>query len=384
MDAGRKKLPIAIDARTAHAHFPGIGRYVASLAGAMQRLDADRTICLICRSTEDMQSFNLPPTRKIPCRYSPFSIGQQWVVPGLLKRERVALYHSPYYMMPVRPGVPTVLTFHDAIPLVDPYSFGVVQRFVFRIAAGLALEAASCVIVASHAAAADLERYFHVQPQRVAVIPHGVEGRFSARPPGELESMRKKYVLPEKYVLYVGMNKPHKNLARLVEAWGKINADARLTDYALAVGGYWDRRYPEAKMLVERFGIQEKVLFLGPVEEADLPALYTGATLFVFPSLLEGFGFPVLEAMACGVPVACSNRSSLPEVAGEAAAYFNPADPGDMAGVIAKTLRNEPYRRVLSETGLERSSQFTWEKTARQTLACYDRVLDRHAYSAHL
>jgi len=203
------------------------------------------------------------------------------------------------------------------------------------------------------------------------VTPLAADPGFRPQPPEAIAAVSRKYALPERYVLYFGSNKAHKNLVRLVQAFGQ----AQWQSAALVIAGQWDSRYPEAKQLATQAGWQDRVRFIGPVAEADLPALYAGATLFVFPSEYEGFGLPPLEAMACGTPVACSNTSSLPEVVGEAAALFNPRDVAGIQAALEQCLGSAEELARLRERGLERAREFSWERVARQTLAVYERVL---------
>ncbi|MCU0502463.1 MAG: glycosyltransferase family 4 protein, partial [Anaerolineae bacterium] len=222
--------------------------------------------------------------------------------------------------------------------------------------------------------------------------------------------------LPERYVLYLGSNKPHKNLVGLIEAWqianqqisksanqrmgestnGRINEWAelgsrltfdvsrftlhvsRFTFHAprLVIAGAWDDRYPEAKQRVAALELGDSVTFLGPVAGTDLPALYAGAELFVFPSLYEGFGFPVLEAMACGTPVICSNVSSLPEVAGSAARQVDPRDTNALAAALDQVLGDAALRQRMRHDGLAQAGRFSWTRTALQTLDAYRRVMN--------
>jgi alpha-1,3-rhamnosyl/mannosyltransferase len=172
-------------------------------------------------------------------------------------------------------------------------------------------------------------------------------------------------------VLYLGSNKPHKNLVRLIEAWRIVTSSFQLPASCLIVAGVWDERYPEVKLRAAELGLGDRVIFLGPVAESDLPALYSGATLFAFPSIYEGFGLPVLEAMACGVPVVCSNVSSLPEVAGAAALLVDPLDVDGLAAAIGRVLADGNLRAELRQKGVAQAARFTWEETARRTLAIY-------------
>nr|HID12930.1 glycosyltransferase family 1 protein [Anaerolineae bacterium] len=169
------------------------------------------------------------------------------------------------------------------------------------------------------------------------------------------------------------INKPHKNLMRLIEAWSSVIKSLGFGHWSLAIAGHWDPRYPQARQKVAELGL-DSVIFLGEVAEADLPALYSAADLFVFPSLYEGFGLPVLEAMACGTPVVCSNTSSLPEIVGDAALTFDPLDVEEMAAKIKEALYDETLREEMREKGLRQAAKFSWEKTARETLKIYREV----------
>jgi alpha-1,3-rhamnosyl/mannosyltransferase len=273
--------------------------------------------------------------------------------------------------MPYLPHVPTVLTCYDLIPVIFPHYFTLWQRAAYRFANKLALRTASRVIAISETTKNDLIRLFHAPPERIHAIPLGVDGRFTRAPALAVEAMRRKYGLPDRYLLYVGTNKPHKNLERLVEAWSAVRRISAPQCDALVIAGYWDDRYPGARKLVEEKGISESVRFIGPVDDNDLPPLYTGATVFVFPSLYEGFGFPVLEAMACGTPVACSAAGALREVAGDAAALFDPLDSGAITSTLSGLLAEADRLKALAEAALRRAARFTWERTALETLEIY-------------
>jgi len=349
-----------LDARTATPHFPGIGRYVENLAaGMVPLLRGDETLEILRPSLAGV---------------SPFGLAQQWRVPPMLRG--AAVYHSPYYLMPYRPGVPTVLTVYDLIPQLFPEGVSARARLWFQLAMQLALRAADHVICISEATRRDLLAHYRVDPARVSAIPLAPAAQFRPQSVEEQQRVCAKFGLDGRFVLYVGINKPHKNLVRLVEAWAQLRADA-----VLVIGGAWDARYPQVKARVAELGLGERVRFIGRVDDADLPGLYSACHLFVFPSLYEGFGLPVVEALACGAAVACAHTSSLPEVGGEAVAYFDPEDVGGMAEVLQRGMENRDWRLALSEVegleigrlGIERAAQFSWERTARETLAVYRR-----------
>jgi alpha-1,3-rhamnosyl/mannosyltransferase len=185
-----------------------------------------------------------------------------------------------------------------------------------------------------------------------------------------VEAVRRRYEVPQAFILYVGINKPHKNLARLVAAFAQLAV--QIPDVALVLAGRPDPRYDDAQRAVTEFGIAGRVRFIGDVAQADLPALYSSAACFAFPSLYEGFGLPVLEAMACGTPVVCSNAGSLPEVVGDAAIQVPPQDVHALAAALMVILQDGRLWTRLHRAGLVRAQAFTWERTARETLRVYE------------
>lgn len=371
------------DARTAIDQFPGIGRYVRSLTSAlMTQLRADEQLTLLTnpagKATWDARHFDTGdarPPREVAVSSSPFSISQQWRIPLLLKRLQAGgptLYHSPYYVMPYRTGLPTVLTFYDIIPLRYPHLVPLKGRLFYRLATSLALRAASRVVAISEAARSDLTRIFRIPLSRVSVTPLAAGSHFRPQSNAEVDRMRHKYDLPASFILYVGINKPHKNLPALIDAYAQLSThNAPL----LVIAGAWDERYPQPRQRSEHHQLCNAVRFLGPVSEADLPAIYSAATMFVFPSLYEGFGLPVLEAMACGTPVACSNAASLTELTGGAARLFNPHAGAEIRDAIAELLEDEQQRVRRREQGLARASHFSWQATAAATLHTYRELL---------
>ncbi len=354
-----------LDARARGPHFPGIGRYVGSLAPALaaQLAEGESLDLLEMPNAEPLPLPEGAPVTRVSVRASPFSPRQQAALPRVLRG--AAAYHSPYYLMPYRPGVPTVLTVYDLIPMLFPGLVSARARLLFRTAMRLAQRAAAAVICISEATRRDLLAHFPgLDPARVEAIPLAPAPQFRPQPEAEVRRVRAAYGLPPEFALYVGINKPHKNLPRLLEAWGTLPAAP-----PLVLAGPWDPRYPEAKAAAARLP-PGRARFLGPVPEADLPGLYAACRVFVFPSLYEGFGLPVVEALACGAAVACANTASLPEAAGEAAVLFDPHDPAAItAGVqAALALPPDPAPR------LAQAASFSWERTAAATLAAYRRL----------
>jgi alpha-1,3-rhamnosyl/mannosyltransferase len=365
-------LRIALDLRTVTPRFPGIGRYAASLAAALGA-SRDLELTLVCPPSAAPLP-ELPRAHRVVCTASPLSIRQQWVVPRLLRRAGVQAYHSPYYVMPYRPGVPAAVTCHDLIPRLHPEYFSAASRLTFRVAHGLALKTAAIVLAVSETTRADLIRLCRVDPARVVVTPHAAASPFRPPPAEAVAAVRGRYALDGPYALYVGTNKPHKNLGRLVRAWHLSGLGTGERRWRLMIAGPWDPRYPEAKRLVRALGLDGVVVFAGVVPEDDLPALYGGAALVVCPSLHEGFGLPVLEAMACGAPVACSRAGALLEVAGDAAVLFEPRDVGEIAEALRRVAGDRELGAELRQRGMARAARFDWRATAHQTVDAYRRI----------
>ncbi|MYH62807.1 MAG: glycosyltransferase family 4 protein [Caldilineaceae bacterium SB0675_bin_29] len=375
-----------LDARTAVPHFPGIGRYVSNLASALApQLTAGEELNLLesPSSRRAIASAPVPqaegafqlPGKSFIAPATPFDIRQQWRIPNLLKRlqaDNEALYHSPYYLMPYRTRLPTLLTFYDVIPLKFPNSVPARARLFFRLAATLALRAADRVLVISHAARSDLLSFFSIPASKTTVTPLAAGARYRPQPSAEVARIRHQYRLPERFLLYLGINKPHKNLPALVDAYAQT-ASPHMPP--LVIAGAWDNRYPQPTQHAARHELGDAVRFLGPVAERDLPALYSAATLFIFPSLYEGFGLPVLEAMACGTPVACSNTPSLTEIAGDAALNFDPLSVTAIRDAMVELIEDGRQRARRAEQGLTRAGRYSWQATAAATLRCYREML---------
>jgi alpha-1,3-rhamnosyl/mannosyltransferase len=381
-----------LDARTASDHFPGIGRYVSNLARRMVDLiEPHETLILLTTPEGQVQasktlsaSWQLPGPRvvvdqagfpgrvvQVEAAASPFGLTQQWQIPRVLSRMKVDVYHSPYYLMPYRPGRPTLFTLYDLIPDLFPEYVSERARLFFGLATRLALRTADRVITISEASKRDLLARYPVQSKQVQAIPLAADPKLKPQSDAVQDRIRQKYELPPVFVLYFGINKPHKNLVRLMAAWQQVLKLINNPRISLVIAGAWDERYPEAKAESILRDLHHSVRFLGPIPSEDQAGLMSAATAFVFPSLYEGFGLPVIEAMACGTPVVCANTSSLPEVAGEAALLFDPNSMEDIAQALLKILANLDLQSELRTKGLAQADRFSWARTAAETLDAY-------------
>jgi alpha-1,3-rhamnosyl/mannosyltransferase len=385
---------IAIDARYVNDHFPGIGRYVYNLLRALAQLDQPHTFAVLynpelSNTRHDMAALSrYLPIRLVSTRLRPFSAAEQIILPRMLRTMQVDLYHAPYYVRPYA-GLPcpSIVTLYDVIPRLFPAEVSPRARLLFDLLTRLAIRASRHVLAISASARDDLIAAYRIPRERITVTPLAADPRLRPQPRDAIDAVRAKYGLPERYILSLASNKPHKNLVSLVEAfaksgdagWGIEDGDTFPSAHpasripALVIAGHWDPRYPEAREAAERLVPRDAVRFLPGTAEADLPALYSGAEVFAFPSRYEGFGLPPLEAMACGAPVLCCNISSLPEVVGEAALRVAPTTEALAAG-LARLLEDEALRAELRAAGPQRAALFSWKKTAEKTLDVYERI----------
>ena len=297
-------------------------------------------------------------------------LAEQTTLPRAVARARVQLLHNLFTTAPALPGVPQVTTILDVIYKRIPEAHSGVLTYGMRLLVPLAARRSRRVLTLSQAAKEDIVRFLHTPAERVDVTHLAPALPVTDRVPDE-EIRRRLGLGNEPIVLTVSAKRPHKNLDRLFEAF-LGSADDRAT---LVVPGYSTFHEPALRERAEALGASGRIRFTGWLEDDLLDALYRAASCFVFPSLAEGFGLPVLEALARGTPTACSNASSLPEVAGDAVLYFDPLEVGDITRAIERVLADETLREQLRRAGPERARIFTWDRTAQATLASYDRAL---------
>jgi glycosyltransferase involved in cell wall biosynthesis len=357
----------------------GIGRYTIGLLGALADLLPAPPVLLTPAEPRYLPNADRYPQRRLSLsRRLPALL----VLGGLQLRacaRDLDLLHDPSGNAPflfAPPGCRLVVTIYDVFALAFPATSTRIEKVIARFWLPLVLPRVEAIITVSQHSRRDIQRYLSVRQEKIALAPPAVERHFRPLPAEQLTARLKRYGLaPGAYLLTVaGAQDPRRNLPRLLEAYALLKREGE-TRPLVVIGkprrSAWEQH--------ERFSLtkaDEGVKYLGYVPEEDLPALYNGAVVFVFPSLYEGFGLPPLEAMACGAPVACSNAASLPEVVGEAALLFDPRDVNAMAAAIQRLLQEESLRAELRERGLERAAQFTWEQTARQTLEVYRRVCE--------
>ncbi|MHB1294161.1 MAG: glycosyltransferase family 4 protein [Anaerolineae bacterium] len=285
------------------------------------------------------------------------------------------LFHATEHLLPHLSGIPTVLTVHDLIFERFPQHHKFFNYRYLRAAMPLYCRRASAIVAVSEATKRDLLALYGIDPVKVTVIPEAAAERFRPTDAQRIEKVRRRHGLPPRYVLRVGTIEPRKNLDRLVDACGPLFQDG-LAD-ALVIVGSKGWLYEGFFEHLEASPWRDRVILPGFIPDEDLPAVYAGALLTVEPSVYEGFGLSVLEGMASGSPVCCSDVSSLPEVGGDAARYFAPEDTDAISACLRAVIADEALRQTMRAQGLARAASFSWSSTAEQTLALYRRVMGK-------
>jgi glycosyltransferase involved in cell wall biosynthesis len=375
------KMRIGIDYTPALRQGGGIGRYTRNLVEALTALDGRNEYVLLAAGGRRRGRPTLTWPRNFRLRSIPLS--DRWLnviwqrlrlpLPVQLVTGRLDLYHSPDFVLPPVGGTPTVLTVHDLSFLRLPQFFVPAFRTYLETAVTRAVRRADHILADSESTRHDLGELLAVPAARVSVLYPGVEERFQpVRDPEVLARVRGRYRLPARFVLGVGTLQPRKNFEGLVEAFGRLLAAGHhLPELGLVIAGGEGWLGTDLLALAERLGVRERVILAGFVKDEDLPGLYSLADALAFPSWYEGFGLPVLEAMACGTPVVSADNSSLPEVVGDAGLLVDAGSPDELADALALLLLEEGRRSRLVEAGWRQARRFRWENAARQLLEVY-------------
>ena len=366
-------MRVAIDTRKLHDF--GIGTYIRNLLRQLARIDRHTEYILLCREPDLGIAAQLGPNFRSVREPSPnYSLREQVHVPWLLRRERPDVYHAPHYVLPFAVGCRSVVTIHDCIHLMFPQYLPNRAAYAYaRASMWAAARRSDRILTVSEASKRDILDLFNVRPDKVVVVYNAIDEHFSSTPSEEhVARVRERYQLDHKFVLYVGNIKPHKNLVRLIEAFSELRRTH--DDLKLLIIGDEISRLPALRRAVHRHKLHKHVRFLGYLKDDTLTVLYRLASVFVFPSLYEGFGLPPLEAMASGTPVVTSNVSSLPEVTGDAAVLVDPYDVEAIGDGIRRVLDDPRFAEDLRRKGLERAREFSWERSVEKTQQVYREV----------
>lgn len=374
-------MTIYVDVSAAVHQRAGLARYARSLAQALVTHYA---------SSYDFRLFynrfgragpvaDLPmlPARTVPLGYKPWRmavlmgqrihLGFDWLLP-----HAQLLHATEHLLLPMR-HVPTVLTVHDLIYHLFPAYHKRLNYWYLNAAMPLFVRRADKIIAISQSTKRDLMHIYGVPAEKISVIYEAASPDFRPAGAQAVAAVKARYGLPDHYILALGTIEPRKNLIRLVDALRLLRQKDPSLSLVIVGSAGW--LYQDFFQHVEKLDEPRAVLLSGFVPDQDLPAVITGASVYVLASLYEGFGLPILEAMACGTPVVCSNTSSLPELGGRAARYFDPTNTQGMAAAIEAILTDESLREHMRDLGLEQAAKFSWERAAAETVTVYESLL---------
>jgi glycosyltransferase involved in cell wall biosynthesis len=354
----------------------GISNYILRLLNALEKIDHDNEYILYTNRPISSE-LNLPDRFSISQVTFPSTHLQLWYqigLPAQMIRDKIQVFHDPVYPLPFILPVPGVITVHDLSNYTNPD----VHRFRSVLSGRLFplyLRKARSIITVSDYSASELVRLFPWTGNKINVIHQGVSSKFRQETRIDvLEFVRNRYSLPKRFILFLGTLEPRKNLERLLDAFA---ASCSVIPHSLVISGGLGWKYKKLLELISVHPNRDRIHLTGYVENDFLPVLLSLAEFLVYPSILEGFGLPILESMACGTPVITSNTSSMPEVAGDAAILIDPFSVDSISSAIKTLSGNDELRRDLSLKGLERASLFSWRETALKTLEVYEKASDR-------
>jgi glycosyltransferase involved in cell wall biosynthesis len=374
------RYSVGIDANPLLGERAGVGNYTGRLLAAMLERGRDWEFLLYSNRPLGQLEETLTAARPVGEHFTRSHwLWMQLLLPRIVARSEPDLLHFTNSLAPLRLSRPYVLTVHDASLFLHGRYHPKARLLTVRLILPFLAKRAASIITMSNNARRDLVKVLRLPPEKIEVI-------YEAAPPGfhrEIDAayqlaVRKKYGLPDRYLLYVGTIEPRKNLSRLVRAFGQLRQQGYRHQLILAGPNGWQMDGFTAE--IERLELQKSIRMLGYVPAEDLPGLYSQASVFVFPSLYEGFGLPPLEAMACGVPVLTSNNSSLAEICADAAHLVNPRDEGEIVNGLRALLDDPDWRAELARRGRHRSREFSWSEAAGQTMALYERVLGENGH----
>lgn len=368
-------IKLTVDARM--LNHSGIGTYIRNL---LPGLSSSMSMHCIVGENGNTIISNFQPGKASKAAAGIYSVKEQLQLPNLIAPCDV--FWSPHYNIPVAPIAARrrLVTIHDVFHLAYYNQLSLKQKLYAKLVLSLAVRLSDTIITVSDFSKQEIIKYTGARPDKIQVIHNGVDAaRFQATlPPQQSALIREKYKLPEKYILYTGLVKAHKNLQRLLQAYRLMLRKANMQSFHLVLCGKYEgfiTGNTDLPSYIASLGLEGKVTMAGYVDEEDLPHIYQMASLFVFPSLYEGFGFPPLEAMASQCPVVVSRAASLPEVCGDAAVYIDPYSVESITEGMLQVLSNPQLRDTLIQKGKERIKLFSWQ----QSLAAHEQLISKLA-----
>lgn len=372
-------MRIGIDTTALPQQPVGAGNYIINLTRSLAKLQSGHEYVIITHET-GKKLFCISDNRNLqwvvvsdknPAKRL---VWEQTHLPYLVNQLGVDLLHSLHYTRPIRLSCPSAVTFHDMTFLLYPEKHTWYKRHFFPLAIKLSAKYADAIITVSESTRRDSMELLDIPSNKIFTTQLGVSEKFRKVNLHDLkEEVRQKYKLPQKFLLYVGLIEPRKNIPLLIDAF-KLLIESGVDQSLVIVGGFgWG--YRNILKQIEKIAIKNKIHFTGYIPTKHLPVIYNMASVFVYPTYYEGFGFPPLEAMACGTPVVSTDVSSIPEIVGDAGILVPTGDVNALLNAVTEILENQSLREGLIRKGKKRASLFTWERTAQETVKVYDKLL---------
>jgi len=376
-------MKIVINATVITDDMTGIGYYAYYLLKKLLEIDeANEYIGIFAKDSSYVNKFNFPNLTKVITRTSlrkPLrrKLWEGFILPFTLKNLKADVYFSPSYVLPVyKLGIPMVVTIHDFSWWIYPETKSKKYAFYMRHVVPYSLKNSDMVIVDSKHTASDLRKFFKFPPNKIKTVYLGINKLYlEDKEPDVKQYLDNKYQIKTDYILAVGTLEKRKNILRLIKAFISLKQKKKLIHKLVLVGKFKQDSFAILKELIQ--GYKDDIIFTGYVDSKDLAYLYFGASIFVYPSIYEGFGLPPLEAMSCGVPVATSNISSMPEILQEACIYFDPYDVRDISDKIYEILDNKTLRNKIIEAGYNKVKNFNWDKTANDMILIFKEIASK-------
>lgn len=376
-------MQIGIDARYITKYKSGVGFYTQNLLESLASIDSMNEYYYLT-TQRNIPHLKLNGNNFILMHtYISFEnhiFGDFWqnlYLPLRLAALNIDVFHGPAVFLPlVKLGFKTVVTIHDLVSFLFPQTVPRKYSLYMQLMTRLSARFADGIIASSESTRQDLSKHLKIHPEKIKVIHLAVDESFKrVEDKDQIQKILEKYKIDSEFVLFIGNLEPRKNLTRLFEAFAI--AHNKIPSYKLVVAGTRGWLYSDIFETVARLNLSDKIIFTGYIDAEDLPALYSAAQVFVLPSLYEGFGLPILEAMSCGAPVITSNMGSIPEVAGDSAILIDPYDIKAIADGLLEVFSNRQLREELMEKGLRRAKNFSWKRVAEETLGVYNEVYNR-------
>ena len=367
-------IRIGIDSRLTYYREGGIAAYTRHVMTALATLDSATDYRVLLNFRDTRPTLPGPNFTRVRTFTPSHNRLERWTLGTELFPLRLDVLHSPDFIPPLWGARRYVITIHDLNFLHYPQFLTAASRRYYNDQIERAVRQADHILACSEATRADLIALLDVPPEKITVHLEGVDEAFRPLPNSEVETACQQLELPPGYLLFVGTFEPRKNIPGLLEAY-RILLETQPEVPPLVLAGRRGWLYDEIYARAQALGLSERILWRENIPQALMPALYNGAATLVMPSFYEGFGLPPLEAMACGTPAVVANRSSLPEVVGDAGLLVNPDDPEDIAAGLNRLLADPELHRELSAKSIQRAATFTWQRTAEAVLQTYHRVL---------